>query len=60
MEEEQVVDVVTAYQTGTPDSVVVVIPKHVRNLFDIQKGQRFVVKVDRKHHRIIYEPLAST
>jgi len=53
---EQVLDIVTAYQTGSPDSLVVVIPKRIRDKWAFKKGQRFMVKIDEKN-RLIYEPV---
>jgi hypothetical protein len=53
---EQLLDIVTAYQTGKPDSLVVVIPKRIRDKGVFKKGQRFLVKIDEKN-RLIYEPL---
>jgi len=53
---ETTIEMVTAYQVSQPDSLVVVIPKRVRELFGISKGKRFFVKID-KQCRIIYEPL---
>jgi len=49
------VEDVTAYETGKPDSLVVVIPKTVRRMLKLQKGAKFQVKVDPEG-RIIYEP----
>lgn len=46
---------VKAYGVGVPDSLVVVIPKEVRELQQIRSGQHFLVKVDDQG-RIIYEP----
>lgn len=46
----------TAYETGKPDSLVVVIPKTVRRMLKLQKGAKFRVKVDHQG-RIIYEPI---
>jgi len=45
---------VTAFETGKPDSLVVVIPKTVRRMLKIEKGTRFRVKVDSRE-RIILE-----
>jgi AbrB family looped-hinge helix DNA binding protein len=47
---------VTAFETGKPDSLVVVIPKAVRRMLKIQKGAKFQVKVDSQG-RIILEPI---
>jgi bifunctional DNA-binding transcriptional regulator/antitoxin component of YhaV-PrlF toxin-antitoxin module len=49
-------EIVTAYQASQPDSLVVVIPKRVREKLKITKGKRFIVKIDEKD-RIIYEPV---
>lgn len=51
---EIIIEIVTAYQVSQPDSLVVVIPKRVREILRINKGKRFFVKVD-KDGRIIYE-----
>jgi antitoxin component of MazEF toxin-antitoxin module len=48
------VEDVRAYETGKPDSLVVVIPKSVRRMLNLQRGTTFHVKVDRRG-RIIYE-----
>jgi len=53
---ETIIEIVTAYQVSQPDSLVVVIPKRVREILGINKGKRFFVKVD-KARRIIYEPI---
>jgi bifunctional DNA-binding transcriptional regulator/antitoxin component of YhaV-PrlF toxin-antitoxin module len=49
-------EIVTAYQASQPDSLVVVIPKKVREKLKITKGKRFIVKID-ENGRIIYEPV---
>jgi len=49
-------EIVTAYQASQQDSLVVVIPKRVREKLKITKGKRFIVKIDEKD-RIIYEPV---
>jgi AbrB family looped-hinge helix DNA binding protein len=53
---ERIVELVKAYEVGKPDSLVVVIPKEVRELLKISKGHKFHVKVDERG-RIIYEPI---
>jgi len=52
---ETIIEMATAYQAGPPESLVVVIPRRVREKLNITKGQRFLVKTDDKG-RIIYEP----
>jgi hypothetical protein len=54
---EDIVDVVTAWRTGKPDSLVLVIPKKLRRLGMFEKGQRFLVKLDERR-RIIYEAIS--
>jgi len=54
--QETIMEIVTAYQASQPDSLVVVIPKRVREKLKITKGKRFIVKIDEKD-RIIYEPV---
>jgi len=52
---EQIMGIVKAYSVGAPDSIVVVIPKEIHErLSEHPKGQRFLVKLDKKG-RIIYE-----
>ena len=53
--DETIIEMVTAYQVGQPDSLVVVIPKRVRDKLAITRGQRFLVKIDNDG-RVIYEP----
>lgn len=48
-------DLVKAYEVGKPDSLVVVIPKEVRQFVKVSKGTKFIVKTDSEG-RIIYEP----
>lgn len=55
---EKTWDIVKAYEVGRPDSLVVVIPKEVRENVGVGKGSKFVVKTD-KIGRIIYEPINS-
>ena len=50
------VEDVTAFESGQPDSLLVVIPKTVRRMLKVQKGAKFHVKVDHEG-RIIYEPI---
>lgn len=50
------VENVKAYETGKPDSLIVVIPKTIQRMLGIKKGTYFRVKVDREG-RIIYEPI---
>ena len=56
MTTEEVVDLVKAFEVGKPDSLVVVIPKVIRDRMHIEKGTRFYMKVDRRG-RLIYEPM---
>jgi bifunctional DNA-binding transcriptional regulator/antitoxin component of YhaV-PrlF toxin-antitoxin module len=53
---ERLVTVTKAYETGKPDSLIVIVPTEVRKLLGIRKGQRFAVKVDADG-RLIYEPI---
>ena len=53
---ERIVGISKAYLTGNPASVVVVIPKQVRDHLGRIEGRRFLVKLDEKG-RIIYELL---
>jgi len=59
MSAEEVVELVRAFEVGRPDSLVVVIPKSIRERMRIEKGTRFYMKVDRKG-RLIYEPMKAT
>lgn len=54
--DEEIVHVVTAYESGGRDSLVVSIPKRLRDKGLAKPGQRFLVKVDPRG-RIVYEPL---
>ena len=54
MSAEEVVELVKAFEVGRPDSLVVVIPKAIRERMHIEKGTRFYMKVDRRG-RLIYE-----
>jgi antitoxin component of MazEF toxin-antitoxin module len=47
---------VMAFESGRPDSLLVVIPKTVRRMLGVQKGAKFHVKVDQQG-RIIYDPV---
>jgi len=51
---EEVIDIVKCYEVGRPDSLVVVIPKEVRELLGVKKGDKFIVRVEGET-RIIYE-----
>jgi len=53
---ETIIRVVTAYESGGRDSLVVSIPKRLRERGIARPGQRFLVKLD-SGNRIIYEPL---
>lgn len=55
---EHVVGTAKPYKTGKPDSLVVVIPKEVRDRLGNKSEKRMIVKVDHKG-RIIYEPMKS-
>jgi len=57
--EEQVIEIVRAYETGKPDSLILVVPKEARKILHIEKGQKFYVKIDSRG-RIIYESIIST
>ena len=48
------VAVTKVYDTGKPDSLIVIIPAEVRKLLGIKKGERVAVYVD-EGGRIIYE-----
>lgn len=54
--EEKIIHVVTAYESGGRDSLVVSIPKKLRDAGHAKPGQRFLVKFDADG-RIIYEPI---
>lgn len=51
---ETLIAVTKTYETGKPDSLVVIIPSEVRKLLSIEKGERFAVKIDERG-RVIYE-----
>ena len=57
-DEEQVIEIVKAYETGKPDSLILVVPKEVRKILRIEKGQKFYVKIDTKG-RVIYETIQT-
>lgn len=55
------IEIVKAYGVGNRqkgETVVVVIPKRIREKAGVEKGERFFVKLDDKN-RIIYEPLKT-
>lgn len=55
--EEQLVDLVKAYSVGrNQNSLVVSIPKEVREALGIKAQQKLQVKIDEKG-RLIYEPV---
>lgn len=54
---EEIIDTVKAYRTDT--SLVVVIPKSLRERLGYRKGTLFIVKTDDTG-RIIYEPVGRT
>ena len=53
------VETAKAYESGRRGSLLIVIPKAVRRMLEIEKGTRFNVKVDLSRDRIIYEPTKS-
>ena len=53
---EKVVSIVKAYHVDGAGTLVVVIPKDVREELHIEKGKKFLVKIDGKD-RIVYEPV---
>ena len=56
---EEIISLVKPYAVGrSPDSLVVVIPKEVRDRLGIKLGVRLHVKIDGRG-RIIYEPINS-
>lgn len=50
----KLVAVTKVYDTGNPDSLIVIIPAEVRKLLGIKKGERVAVYIDGEG-RIIYE-----
>lgn len=55
--EERIIDVVTAYESGGRDSLVITIPKKLRDEGKVKEGQKFLAKFDDDRGRLIYEPL---
>lgn len=55
---EETIQIARAYETGKPDSLVVVIPAEVKARLRVGKGTKFYVKIDRLG-RIIYEPVTQ-
>ena len=53
---EVILGVTKPFSIGKPDSIVLVVPKRVRERVKIKPGQLWYVKVD-KDGRIIYEKL---
>jgi antitoxin component of MazEF toxin-antitoxin module len=53
---EETIQIARAYETGKPDSLVVVIPAEVKAKLRVSKGTKFYVKIDILG-RIIYEPV---
>ena len=53
---EKIISVVKAYHVDGAGTLVVVIPKDVREELHIKKGKKFIVKIDDKS-RIVYEPV---
>ena len=53
---EEIIQTVKTFESGRPDSLVVVIPKELRDRLKIEKGNKFTVKIDGKN-RIIYDPV---
>ena len=51
---ERLIAVTKTYETGKPDSLIVIVPSEIRKLLKLKKGVRFAVKVDEQD-RIIYE-----
>ena len=52
---EEIVRVVTAYESGQhPSSIVVVVPRECQ----VKRGQKFLVKRGKKG-RLIYEPIPA-
>jgi len=54
--QERIWQVVRAFEIGRPHSLVVVIPKSLRDYQGLEPGMRFVVKTDEKD-RILLERL---
>lgn len=53
---EKTVSMVKAYSVDGAGTLVIVIPKDVREELHIKRGKKFLVKIDDKD-RIIYEPV---
>ena len=53
---EKTISIVKAYHVDGAGTLVVVIPKDVRKELHIEKGNKFLVKIDDKS-RIVYEPV---
>ena len=53
---EKTISIVKAYHVDGAGTLVVVIPKDVREELHIKKGKKFIVKIDDKN-RIVYEPI---
>ncbi len=59
MAKEEIIGIVKSYPVGrSPDSLVVVIPKEIRERLKIRSREKFHVKIDDAG-RIIYERLES-
>lgn len=56
VEEKEKVIIVKAFATAKPDSIVLTIPKELREKHGIKKGQHFKITVDKKG-RVIYNPV---
>lgn len=53
---EKIISMVKAYPVDGAGTLVIVIPKDVREELHVKKGKKFLVKIDDKG-RIIYEPV---
>jgi bifunctional DNA-binding transcriptional regulator/antitoxin component of YhaV-PrlF toxin-antitoxin module len=56
---EKTISIAKVFQLGKPDSLVVVIPKEIRETLHINKGHKYLVKIDQEG-RIIYEPVQTS
>jgi len=56
---EEQIDMVRVFEVGKPDSLAVVIVKEARDRLNIQRGDKFNLKIDRRG-RIILEPLSQS
>jgi len=56
-EEEKTYDIVKVFAVGHPDSNVLTVPVDLRNEYDINPGDKCLVKFDKERKRIIYELL---